>query len=406
MKVAVFTLGCKVNEVESASMMSSLEDMGLEVTDKLRFADIYILNTCAVTKEAEKKSRQLIARARKWNPDAKIYVCGCATEKDGTAFTEKGCTVFGAKDKERVVEYIASEYGLPYCGGLLYPKQVKTRAFVKISDGCNRFCSYCVIPYLRGRVVNRPIEDIVEEIRHIDSLEIVLTGIDISAYDEGGGLYALIDALKDVKSRIRLGSLECNVIDERLLESLSGLRDFAPQFHLSLQSGSDRVLKAMNRHYTREEYLEKCRLIYKYFPLASITTDIIVGFPTETYEDFQETLSIIEEAGFARIHAFPYSPREGTVAYGMKQISGLDKSDRMYTLLKAADKAEARYVASFYGKEEKVLWEKKIGDYMMGYTGNYIKVFGLGFRKGMEKVHIGSYWADFHAALNIDDWIY
>ncbi|MCD8205104.1 MAG: MiaB/RimO family radical SAM methylthiotransferase [Clostridia bacterium] len=405
MKISVFTLGCKVNEVESASMMSTLEDLGFEVTNKLRFADAYVLNTCAVTKEAEKKSRQLIARAKKWNPDAKIYICGCASEKNAAQFEEKGCEVFGVRDRGEVVAKIAEENSLVFGGELLYPKQVKTRGFVKISDGCNRFCSYCVIPYLRGRVRNRPIADIVEEVKATHSLEVVLTGIDISAYDEGGGLYALIDALKwERDKRIRLGSLECEVIDERLLEALKNLPDFAPQFHLSLQSGSDDVLRAMNRHYTRDEYLDKCRLIYSYFPDAAITTDVIVGFPTETEDDFNKTLSVIDEAGIARVHVFPYSPREGTAAWKMDDVARGERNERAGRLLNIAAKAEGRYAEAFYGKEEKVLWEEKTGDYMMGYTGNYIRVYGLGFRRGMEKIKVGSYSYYYRGAFILEKW--
>lgn len=376
MKAVVFTLGCKVNEVESASIMATLERNGWEVSDKLGFADIYVLNTCAVTREAEKKSRQLIARAKKYNGVAKIFVCGCASQKNRQSFEEKGVTfVSGATDKGEVIAAICAEFG-GECAKLLYPKQTKTRAFVKIQDGCNNFCSYCVIPYLRGREKSRSIEDIMGEIENCPCPEVVLTGINISSYsDNGKGLPALISALSNVKKRIRLGSLECSVITEELLSALKGLYDFAPQFHLSLQSGSNPVLRAMNRHYTREQYLEKCALIYKYFPLGAITTDIISGFPTETEEDFEKSLSIIEEAGFARVHAFSFSPREGTVAFKMKDLPPAIKSERLARLLEAAKAAECRYVLRFAGKSLTFIAEEYENGYTCGYTGNYIKIY-------------------------------
>lgn len=373
MKAVVFTLGCKVNEVESASIMASLEKAGWEVGDKLSYADAYVLNTCAVTREAEKKSRQLIARVKKFNPEAKIFVCGCASEKDKASFLQRGAAfVTGARDKVSVLRAFEREFGLSEQPPA-YPKQTKTRAFIKIQDGCNNFCSYCVIPYLRGREVSRPIEDIIAEINAADSPEIVLTGINISSYE--GGLTSLILALKDIKKRIRLGSLECNVIDDGLLSALGGLYDFAPQFHLSLQSGSDEVLKAMNRHYTRAEYIKKCESIYKKFPAAAITTDIIAGFATETEKDFEDSLSIIEEVGFARVHAFAFSPREGTVAYKLKDVPPQIKSERLHRLLKAAEKCAHEYSSKFIGGEAEIIAETYEDGYSCGYTGNYIRVY-------------------------------
>lgn len=376
MKAVVFTLGCKVNEVESASIMATLEKMGFEVSDSLGTADIYIINTCAVTKEAEKKSRQAVARVRKFNPHADIYVCGCASEKDAHAFIQRGVTyVCGTRNKENLVSAIAAAYSKSNLT-LLFPKQTKTRAFVKIEDGCNNFCSYCVIPYLRGRETSRSIKDITEEIATIKSPEIVLNGINISAYNDGGrNLKDLVFALHGAPNRIRLGSLECRVITDEFLTALKGLKDFAPQFHLSLQSGSTAVLRAMNRHYTREEYLEKCSLIYKYFPDAAITCDIIAGFPTETEEDFEESLSIIKEAKFARVHAFDFSPREGTVAYKMKDLPQDVKSSRMHRLIEEANAASLRYITGCIGKIYEFIAEEEINGYFTGYTGNYIKVY-------------------------------
>lgn len=379
MKVVVFTLGCKVNEVESASIMASLEKMGFETDDRLGYADIYVLNTCAVTREAERKSRQLVTRVRRFNPAAHVFVCGCASQKNAEPFKEKGVDfVCGASEKQQVLEQIALLTNKTPCG-LLPPKQTKTRAFVKIQDGCNNFCSYCIIPYLRGREVSRPISEIVEEIQNTPCPEVVLNGINISSYsDRGAGLAALIGALGGVDKRLRLGSLECGIIDNELLTALKNLPDFAQQFHLSLQSGSNAVLKAMNRHYTRGEYLEKCALIYKYFPDAAITTDIISGFAAESEEDFGQTLSIIEEAGFARVHAFSYSPREGTNAYKLKDLPPDVKTERLHRLICAGRKAELSYINKFLGKPLSFIAESCDGEYTEGYSGNYIKVYVKG----------------------------
>lgn len=386
MRAVVFTLGCKVNEAESASIMAALEKLGWEVDDKLSYADAYVLNTCAVTREAEKKSRQLIARAKKFNPEAKIFVCGCASEKDKKSFSERGAVfVAGARRKQEVVDAFAAYFNSEsVC--LPYPKQTKTRAFIKIQDGCNNFCSYCIIPYLRGREVSRPVGDILQEINCTPCAEIVLNGINISSYE--GGLERLVTALNGVDKRIRLGSLECSAINDSLLSALRELKDFAPQFHLSLQSGSNAVLKAMNRHYTREEYLEKCAKIYCYFPDAAITTDIIAGFATETEADFCDSLSIIEEAGFARIHAFAYSPREGTAAYKLKDVPADVKRRRLRALLKAAEECGAKYVKRFLGTEREIIAEETEDGYTSGYTDNYIRVYIEGNLTAGEKYRV------------------
>ncbi len=376
MKAVVFTLGCKVNEAESASIMAALENMGWETDDKLSYADAYVLNTCAVTREAEKKSRQLVARAKKFNPEAKIFVCGCASEKDCKAFESRNVTfVTGAKKKQEVLQAFAANYG-GTAKELPYPKQTRCRAFIKIQDGCNNFCSYCIIPYLRGREVSRSIEDILSEIGQTNCPEIVLNGINISSY--GYGLENLILALQSTDKRIRLGSLECNVITDGLLSALKNLLDFAPQFHLSLQSGSDEVLKAMNRHYTRAEYLKKCQSIYKYFPDAAITTDVIAGFATETEEDFLQSLSIIKEAGFARVHAFAYSPREGTAAFKLKDLPANIKSERLHRLLAAADEAARTYANKYLGSVRTIIAEEYAEGFTCGYTDNYIRAYVKG----------------------------
>ena len=392
MKVCVFTLGCKVNEVESGSFMSALKSWGAEVESRLCPADIYVLNTCAVTREAEKKSRQLIARARRYNPQAKIFVCGCAAEKDAAAFRAKNVSyVGGAQHKNAVLSALAELFGAAYpCTdneqgyeNMPAPASPRTRAFIKIEDGCNNFCSYCVIPYLRGRVRSRAPEEIVAEVASCGCPEAVLTGINISAYSyDGKGLAGLISALGGVEKRIRLGSVECGVVDEEFLTTCRNLKDFAQQFHLSLQSGSDEVLKKMNRRYTRAQYLEKCALIYKFFPDAAITTDIIAGFPGETEQDFEQSLSIIGEAGFARVHAFAFSPREGTVAFRMKDTPHEVKEERLHRLLQAGAEAENKFIERNMGTVQRVIFEDMEGDYTAGYTGSYIKVYCKGDLRG------------------------
>lgn len=385
MKACVFTLGCKMNEVESASLMRGLEEMGYEVTDELGYADLYLLNTCAVTAEAEKKSRQAVARVRKFNPEAPVVVCGCASQNNPQAFAEKEGVTFvtGAQSKDRVLALVR-EKGI-FVGGdepsfceLPQPKRTKTRAFLRIQDGCNNFCSYCLIPYLRGRTRSRSKESILREALACGAKEIVLTGIDISSYRDGEtNLGGLLSALSPLPARIRLGSLEAGVISEEFLSAAKEAGNVAPHFHLSLQSGSSAVLKAMNRHYTREEYLEKCALIYRYFPDAAITTDIIVGFPTETEEDFLQSVSIISEAKFAHVHAFPFSPRAGTAAAKLKDLPVSVKKERMTRISEAAREAEEAYVSRFLGREAEVLFEED-----GGYTANYLRVYARDAREG------------------------
>jgi threonylcarbamoyladenosine tRNA methylthiotransferase MtaB len=399
MKAVVFTLGCKVNEVESASIMSQLEKLGWEVSDSLSPADMYVLNTCAVTAEAEKKSRQLIARARKFSPDAPVYVCGCASEKNKQPYIDRGVAfVGGAKNKAEVIAAIARDFHLNNdgCEHLGYPKQVKTRAFIKIQDGCNNFCSYCIIPYLRGRITSRTVDDIVNEVQNTPSQEVVLTGINISSYgtERGESLINLIDALTFTDKRIRLGSLECNIITGELLSSLKKLKNFAPQFHLSLQSGSDEVLRAMNRHYTRAEYIQKCNLIYNNFEDAAITTDIIAGFCGETQVNFEDSLSIIKEVGFARVHSFAFSPREGTKAYTMHDLPQDVKSERLHLLLQAGAAAAEKYISERIGSLQQVIFEDFDGEYTGGYTAGYIKVYVEGEHTGEAKVQLKSLFRD------------
>lgn len=395
MKAVVFTLGCKVNDVESGSIIRGLEEMGWEVSRELVPADLYVLNTCAVTAEAERKSRQAVGRILKNNPKAKMIVCGCAAEKSPSAFLEKTknvVAVVGAQRKNRVLEIVQSDFAEAYCGGqvfdergkyeeMLTPKCLKTRNFVKIQDGCNRFCSYCIIPYLRGRSRSRDMDSAAKEILESTAEETVVTGIDISTYrdEKGRDISDLMCAVKNAKTRIRLGSMEVSMITERFLSALKEIVHFAPQFHLSLQSGSNAVLKSMNRHYTREEYLDKCEMIYRVFPNAAITTDIIVGFPTETEDDFLQSVRIVTEAGFSQIHAFPYSPREGTNAYKRyKELPSAVKKERLERLLKVGAEQKEKYLSAFIGKTLTIVPENCIDGYTEGYSENYIRVYVAG----------------------------
>ena len=398
MRAVVFTLGCKCNEVESASIMAELEKCGWEVSDKLSYADIYVLNTCAVTREAERKSRQLISRVKKFNAQAPVYVCGCASEKNKEQFNKDGVAfIGGAKNKAEVIAAIARDYNLEECPTSLgYPKQVRTRAFIKIQDGCNNFCSYCIIPYLRGRIRSRKIADVVEEVNATCSLEIVFTGINISVFgqDTGESLTCFLRALPHCDKRIRLGSLECGVITDEFLQACQSLQNFAPQFHLSLQSGSDNVLRAMNRRYTRAEFLDKCNLIYKYFPDAAITTDIIAGFCGETEQDFADSLKIIGEARLARVHAFAFSPREGTKAYSLPDIPAPIKAERLHRLLAEGEKAEKEYISKRINTLQEVIFEEFDGEYTTGYTAGYIKVYAQGNLEGKITVKLTGAFRD------------
>ncbi len=396
MKAVVYTLGCKVNDVESGSLIRGLEEMGYSVSREMVKAELYIINTCAVTAEAERKSRQTIGKAFKSNPSAKVIVCGCASEKNPHSFAEKGenvIAVTGAKQKNKVLDIIREwEKGktVSECYGvqidpedktyeeMLTPECLKTRNFVKIQDGCNRFCSYCIIPYLRGRSRSRSVESAAKEILESKAQETVITGIDISEYEDekGRDLADLMLQIKGAGTRIRLGSIEVSLITERFLNALKQLKNFAPQFHLSLQSGSDKVLKSMNRHYTRAEYLEKCKLIYQFFPNAAITTDIIVGFPTETEEDFAHSLRIVEEAGFSQIHVFPYSSREGTNAYKKyKELPFSVKKERVERLIEKGEEEKKKYLQKFLGKDLELVPEHCIDGFTEGYSENYIRIY-------------------------------
>jgi len=381
MKAVVWTLGCKVNSYESELLCFGLKQKGYEVSEELGFADLYILNTCAVTQEAEKKSRQAVARVKKFNPNAKIIVCGCASQKSPQAFLEKQGVqlVTGAKSKEKILDLL-DKSGLyihnqdEYAPCELIPETTKTRAFIKIQDGCNNFCSYCIIPYLRGRSRSRNLDEILREIEKINAKEIVLTGIDISDYNYNGKtLVDLIMVCSSFDKRIRLGSLHASVITKELLQALKSLNRFSEHFHLSLQSGSDLVLKSMNRKYTTDDYFEKVKLIREYFPSCAITTDVIVGYSTETELEFENSLNFCKKVGFADIHCFPYSAREGTVGAKLKELSSQVKKERMAKILRLKQELINNFYKQNENKELEFIPEEFDGEYTIGTTSNYIK---------------------------------
>lgn len=395
MKAVVFTLGCKVNSCESASIIKGLSDLGYEVSDELGYADLYVLNTCSVTAEAQKKSRQLVARVRKFNSNAKIIVCGCASQNAPNDFVGKDgvSLVIGTRNKSKIVNMIDSSGVFisdndEYYVENLPPKRLKTRAFIKVQDGCNNFCSYCIIPYLRGRSRSRSVESIKSEIDYLNPTEAVLTAINLSAYNYNGTtLGGLLDSLSGVNCRIRLGSLEEVIISEEFLKGTQKLTNFAPHFHLSLQSGSDDVLKSMNRHYLTNDFERSVNLIREFYPLAGITTDVIVGFPTETEEDFTNTLEFCKKIKFSDIHCFPFSPRKGTVAYGLKDLPSDVKKDRLNRLLELKKQLKDEFINANLGRVSEVVFEEFDGTYYIGYTENYIKTYVLGeFSKNISKV--------------------
>lgn len=383
MKAVVFTLGCKVNECESDSLMKGLVKRGYEVSDKLEYADLYIVNTCAVTHEAEKKSRQTASRIKKLNPNAKIIFTGCAAEKNPQAFLEKssGSLVTGVFGKNKILEHldgVGVEIAPASCEyeNMEVAKTLRARAFIKVQDGCDNFCSYCIIPYLRGRSRSRAPRSVYEEIKELAPAEAVLGGINLTSYKFGeSDITGLIKELTPLDTRIRLGSLEAGIITREFLEATKNLKNFAPHFHLSLQSGSDETLKKMNRKYTTAEFLEKVKLIGEYYPNAGLTTDVIAGFPTETEENFKETLEFIDEAGFTDIHPFTYSPRSGTVAYKMKDLPFAVKKERTERLVAKKAERKALFVKNSLGRSFDFLAEEFKDGFTEGYSENYLRLY-------------------------------
>lgn len=397
--VRVVTLGCKVNQVESAEIIEALnndKELCINASAGLEPADVYVLNTCSVTAEADRKSRQYISKIKKLSPNSRIIVVGCSSQNCAEKFNKQGVIgVGGTTEKTEFVidairknaeniKSILSDRILLHKNIDFYAKyrakftnKDKTRAFIKIQDGCDRFCTYCIIPYLRGRSRSIAAEKIIAECQKIDSKEIVLTGIDISDYgkDIGLGLSDLIGSLSEIKARKRLGSLECEIVDDKLLSAMEQ-GGYCPHFHLSLQSGSSAVLKTMNRHYDTVFFLSKIELIRKYFPLAGITTDVIVGFPTETEDLFEESCAFVELCAFSDIHVFPYSSRRGTFA--SRKYAPLPKdvvASRVAKMLDIKHKLRNDFFIKNSGQTAPVYFEEKKEALCVGYTPNYIKVY-------------------------------
>ena len=405
MKVGFLSLGCKANSYDTETILAQFEKRGYEIVRDHSYADIFIINTCSVTNIAERKSRQAVERVLKINPDAIIVVTGCYAQikPDEVKNLRNVAVVAGNRDRMKIVdmveEYISTGNRKLKVTDLLHNSQfeeldisnygTRTRVQLKIQDGCDNFCSYCIIPYTRGRICSKPMEKVLEQVEQIKSQgvkEIVLTGIHIASYGRDIKEYSLIDLLEKIHSitdstgmRIRLGSLDPSVVTEEFTERLSQLERICPQFHLSLQSGSDTVLKRMNRHYTSDEYYNSVTLLRQAFDNPALTTDIIVGFPGETEEEFNQTLAFAEKVGFAKIHIFPYSKREGTVAAKMPdQIPHSVAAEREKRLSDAEKKMRCEYIASHIGKSVNVLFEEiKEKDgvrYACGYTPEYIYV--------------------------------
>lgn len=434
-KAALHNLGCKVNAYETAAMQELLEGAGYEIVPFQERADVYIINTCTVTNIADRKSRQMLHRARKMNPDAVVVAAGCyvqAREEGHLAVDPSVDIVIGnnrKKDLVRILEdYLqdgAEEDGqmsrvidINHTGEyeelhLTKPGE-HTRAYIKVQDGCNQFCSYCIIPFARGRVRSRSLESVVEEVQELARngyREVVLTGIHLSSYgadfrkkapdsegpeasgkilnreehfpggQEGTDLLALIRAVHEVDGilRIRLGSLEPRIITEEFVRTAAGLEKLCPHFHLSLQSGCDATLKRMNRRYTTAEYLEKCALLRKYFRNPALTTDVIVGFPGETEEEFAASMEFVDQVDFYETHIFKYSRREGTRAAAMAdQVPEPVKAERSRRMIELGKRKQAAYERSFLGKEVEVLVEERMTEggreYQVGHTREYLKI--------------------------------
>ncbi len=377
MKINIITLGCKTNQSESEEMAVKLANFGFEVGFDISPADIYILNTCSITAEADKKSRQLVARVKKCNPNADIFVCGCSSQNNPIPFEQKeGVRLVVGCNKFKIVDEILARSRM---GIIPQPLKLKTRRYLKIQDGCNNFCTYCIVPYLRGRECSDEIGLIVAKAKNLSKTckEIVLTGINMSSFgsDTGETFLGLINALVGIDSRIRIGSLEPRIITSELLAALKKLNKFCPHFHLSMQSGSDDVLKNMNRHYSSSEFIKKADLIRKFFPDAFIACDVIVGFPTESERNFEETIDTINRVKYSFMHIFPYSRREGTYAARLKQIDPCEMKKRVFVLQEINKRLNLEYLNSLLGKEEELLVEKVENGIAEGYGLKYVRCY-------------------------------
>lgn len=403
-KAALHNLGCKVNAYETEAMQHLLEEAGYEIVPFTQKADVYVINTCSVTNMADRKSRQTLHKAKKNNPDSIVVAAGCYVQtSEKEVLNDLSVDIVIGNDRKHDLVRLLEEYSLDSVNDTvddindgkhdfeeLFIDQTKehTRAFIKVQDGCNQFCSYCIIPYARGRVRSRRFENVIAEVERLAAngfKEVVLTGIHLSSYgvdfEEATGLLELIQAVNAVKGieRIRLGSLEPKIVTEHFASELSKLDKICPHFHLSLQSGCDATLKRMNRKYTTKEYERGCELLRKYFVHPAITTDVIVGFPGETEEEFEQTKAYLEHIHFYEMHIFKYSKRKGTRAAVMPdQIDEQIKAARSEKLIALGHDMSKEFRKFYIGKNEEVLFEEKavIGDkeYFVGYTKEYVKV--------------------------------
>ena len=403
-KVALHNLGCKVNAYETEAMQEMLEHAGYEIVPFQEGADIYVINTCTVTNIADRKSRQMLHRARKMNPDAVVVAAGCYVQAQAEKQVIDPCIdiVLGNNKKQDLLtalqayeeahgdlrEVIDINHTKEYENLHLTKQGEHTRAYIKVQDGCNQFCSYCIIPYARGRVRSRAKEDVVAEVTDLAKngyQEVVLTGIHLSSYgidfENEDNLLSLIRAVHEIEGikRIRLGSLEPRIITEEFVQAIAALPKMCPHFHLSLQSGCNETLKRMNRRYTSEEFYGKCEILRKYFEKPALTTDVIVGFPQETEEEFETTYEFLKKICFYETHIFKYSKREGTKAAVMQgQIPEQIKAKRSARLIELGEKNRRAYEESFLGKTVEVLVEEKSDvngkEMWTGHTKEYMKI--------------------------------
>ncbi len=407
MKVYFYTLGCKVNQYETQEMSELLEKNGYTIIYNATDADVAVVNSCTVTAESVRKTRQTIRKLKKNNPDIIIVLTGCASQAEPHIINDlPEVDIFMGnrsnfqiaealneyiENKQKLIKQIEHKTGDNFVCLGISRFDGHTRAFLKIQDGCDRFCSYCLIPTARGRSRSKPLEDIEVELKTLSEngySEIVFVGINLSDYGKNTP-YTLPDALRlaekyDGIKRIRLGSLEPDHITDEMIEQLKGITKLCPQFHISLQSGCDSVLKAMNRHYTAEEYEHLANKLRETFPNASITTDVLVGFPTETEEDFKTTVEFVKRVGFEKAHVFPYSVREGTRAAKMEQLTKTIKEDRASRLSAVTDKIREEFLKEQIGQTVEVLFETEKDGFCEGYTKNYtpVRVYSTKICKG------------------------
>ena len=405
-KVAFYTLGCKVNQYETQALANIFKDAGYKIVDFSEIADIYLINTCTVTSLSDRKSRQVIRRAKKLNSDSIVVVAGCyaQTASEEVSKIEGVNLVVGTKDRSKIIQYINEienkKEKINAVGNIMEQKtfeelglgiyKERARAFIKVQEGCNQFCSYCIIPYARGPIRSRSEENVIQEVKKlVDSgyREIVLTGIHIGSYGMDTKTTSLIELIKKVHEvdgieRIRLGSIEPNLISEDFIKTVKNLKKMCPHYHISLQSGCDETLKRMNRKYTTLEYKNSIYNLRKEIEDVAVSTDVMVGFPGETEKEFQKTYDFLDEISFSSMHVFKYSPRKGTPAASFEgQILASEKEKRSNIIIELSKRKTIEFNKKFIGRVMPVLIEQEVNDregYYEGFTPNYIKVICKG----------------------------